>query len=148
MKICKTCNTAKPKSDFYRDKHWLKVICKACENQDRTVRRKEAQAASLDIVQAVSPAMPDSGEYNASSIKILSKSEAYQRMPWLKADELAQRYGKDVDFIKRGLQACRSANVGEEYFVKRYLEEMKDIPMDEAVDYQSRVLQGLVKERD
>lgn len=85
--------------------------------------------------------------YDASSIKILSRSEAFQRMPWLKADELAHRYGKDADFINRGLQACRSANIGEEYFIKRYLEEMRDIPFDEAVDYQSRVLQGLVREQ-
>jgi hypothetical protein len=67
-------------------------------------------------------------------------------MPWLKADELASRYGKDVDFIERGLRACRQANVGEGYFIKRYLEDMKHIPRDDAVDYQSRLIQGLVRE--
>lgn len=89
-----------------------------------------------------------SEEYTAKNIRILSKSEAYQRMPWLKADELAARYGKDQGFVERGLEACRRANVGEEYFIKRYLEDIKSIPKNEAVDYQSQVIQGLLRAGD
>jgi len=70
----------------------------------------------------------EADSYDASCIKILNKSEAFQRMPWLKADELAARYRKDVGFVLRGLEACRRAGVGEEYFIKRYLEELTSSP--------------------
>jgi hypothetical protein len=85
--------------------------------------------------------------YDASKIKILTDVEAVERMPWLEAETLAAKYNKDVDFIRRGLQSCRSAGISEKYFIKRYLEEDKAIPLDQAVDYQARVLQGLIKER-
>lgn len=92
--------------------------------------------------------LPDADEYSAAHIKILPPEEALERMPWLKAETLAAQYGKDKVFIERGLKACRLAGVSEQYFIRRYCQEDKTIPKNDAVEYQSRVIQGLIRERD
>jgi hypothetical protein len=79
--------------------------------------------------------------YTADNIKILSNQEAVEDMPWLQIESLAKRYNKDVDFVKRGIEACLLADVSPNYFIDRYLKGNKDIPVDESVAYQSRELQ-------
>lgn len=81
--------------------------------------------------------------YSAKNIKILSNSEILDVAPWIAAETLAAKYGKDVDFIRRGLEACKLADVEQGYFIRRYLEGDKSVPKNDAVEYHSRVLQGL-----
>jgi hypothetical protein len=88
------------------------------------------------------------GDYNASHIRILKPEEVVQRMPWLKAESLAQQYNRDVAFIRRGLRACREAGVSERYFVSRYLEKDPSVPYNPLVDHHSRLLQNLRDEDD
>jgi hypothetical protein len=83
-------------------------------------------------------------DYTAKNIKILSSQEAIELMPWLSAETLATQYHRDLKFIQRGLLACRNADVPESYFVERYLKHNPDIPFHEGVDYQMRVLLGIV----
>jgi hypothetical protein len=73
-------------------------------------------------------------EYTASSIKILPAPEAIERFAWLKAEELAARTGKPIDWIKRGLQACEQASVAHSYFISRYLDGNKDVPRNRDVE--------------
>jgi hypothetical protein len=154
MKICNVCSEQKVDDDFgqdLRNSDKLKSVCKSCcadKEKNRREAMKKIQALAEDAgirLIEVANDTPDSAQYDASCIKILHDAEVFERMPWLEAETLAAKYGKDADFVRRGLQACRSAGVGEEYFIKRYLEGDKSIPMDESVEYQSRVIQGLVK---
>ena len=87
--------------------------------------------------------MTEKHDYNARCIKILSSAEAIEKTPWLAAETLATKYGKPVDFIRRGLESCRLANVDIGYFIQRYLEDDKTIPKNDVVEYHSRILQGL-----
>lgn len=84
--------------------------------------------------------------YDASCIRVLGGGEALAMTPWLAPETLAAKYGKDVDFIRRGLQACRNADVDIGYFVRRYLEGDRSVPKNDSVEYQARVLQGLLVE--
>lgn len=61
-------------------------------------------------------------EYNASSIRILKPEEAEQRFEWLRAENLATQYSKPLEFVERGIEACRRASVDLDFFIKRYLE--------------------------
>jgi hypothetical protein len=73
-------------------------------------------------------------EYTASSIQILPAPEAIEKFSWLKAESLAARTGKPVDWIKRGLQACEQAGVGHDFFVRRYLDKDRDAPRNADVE--------------
>ena len=77
--------------------------------------------------------------YTASSIRILETTEIIQRFSWARVAELAERYRKPADWISRGLEACRRAGVGDEYFVQRYLQRLP-VPRDVAVDEAMREL--------
>ena len=78
-------------------------------------------------------------DYNAASIRILEPSEVAQRFGWAKVAELAERYRKPAAWIERGLEACRRAGVGDEYFVQRYLRR-EPVPRHEGVDAAMREL--------
>ena len=86
--------------------------------------------------------------YNASCLRILGDAEALEATPWLAAETLATTYNKPVDFVKRGIEACRLANVEQSYFIERYCKGNKDIPKNDAVEYHARVLQGLAKDEE
>lgn len=85
--------------------------------------------------------------YDASCIRVLGDEEALESTPWLAAETLAHQYDKPLEFVKRGIEACRLANVGQGYFIERYCKGNKDIPRDDKVEYHARVLQGLVVEK-
>ena len=72
--------------------------------------------------------------YTASSIRILPAPEAIEKFAWLKAEELAARTGRPVDWIKRGLQACEQSGVGHDYFVRRYLDGDRSAPRNPDVE--------------
>ena len=72
--------------------------------------------------------------YSASSIQILPAPEAIEKFAWLKAEELAARTGRPVDWIKRGLQACEQAGVGHDYFIRRYLDKDRSAPRNADVE--------------
>lgn len=57
------------------------------------------------------------------------------------SEELQSRYQKDLGFIKRGLESCERAGVNPDYFVSRYLDEDKTIPINLEVDKMSRLVQ-------
>jgi hypothetical protein len=73
-------------------------------------------------------------EYTASSIRILPAPEAVEKFAWLKAEELAARTGKPIDWIKRGLQACEQSGVGHDYFIRRYLNGDRSAPRNRDVE--------------
>jgi hypothetical protein len=57
------------------------------------------------------------------------------------AYRLQLKYQKDLGFIKRGLESCERAGVSHDYFVSRYLDEDKTIPINLEVDKMSRLVQ-------
>jgi len=73
-------------------------------------------------------------DYTASSIKILSDSEILEAFDWAKVGHLATQYNRDSDFIERCLQACARVGVNHSYFIGRYLEGDKTIPLHEGVN--------------
>ena len=77
--------------------------------------------------------------YTASAIRILEPTEISQRFSWARVAELAERYRKPAAWIERGLEACRRAGVGDEYFVQRYLRR-EPVPRHEGVDAAMREL--------
>jgi hypothetical protein len=64
----------------------------------------------------------DSREYNADSIKILDPKQAEQRFEWLQAENLAAQYSKPLEFVQRGIEACRRSSTDLSFFIQRYLE--------------------------
>lgn len=79
----------------------------------------------------------NSDEYTADAIKICDGSQ----FDWVIEGSLAAQYGRDIDFIKRGLEACKLANVSFDYFIDRYLKKDKSVPFDPIVDTISRDVQ-------
>lgn len=57
-----------------------------------------------------------------------------ERWEWLKAGNLANQYKRDEKWITRGLQACREVGVSPDYFIRRYLDGDKSVPLREDVD--------------
>jgi hypothetical protein len=73
--------------------------------------------------------------YNASCIKILKPEEAQQKFGWLMAQELAQKYSKPLEFIERGIEACRRSSTAIEFFIARYLEKQETpLPRNELLE--------------
>ena len=74
--------------------------------------------------------------YNAKSIKIhdIKYDVIYD---WELIEDLSLRYTKDKDWIRRGVLACRNADVSPEYFINKYL-ECKDIPTNQRVNEEAR----------
>ena len=72
--------------------------------------------------------------YTASSIAILSDIERISdpTFDWELAQQLAGDFCRPVEFIERGILACREAGISPEYFIDRYLLK-KPIPMNEEV---------------
>ena len=68
--------------------------------------------------------------YTAKNILIQEHSSDI----WSTAISLSEKYNKQVNWIERGLLACELANVGHDYFIKRYLEEDKSVTMNNDVD--------------
>lgn len=79
--------------------------------------------------------------YTAAQIQVLPQSEAEERFPWLKVEELARRYNRPAEWIARGMEACRRAGSDPDYFVRRYLEWDQSVPLDPLVDAAMRELQ-------
>ena len=77
--------------------------------------------------------------YNADNIKILHDPLVFD---YELAVYLARKYHRPLEFITRSIEACRLAGVDpREYFVPRYLDGDKDIPVNEDVAAISRELQ-------
>ena len=57
------------------------------------------------------------------------------------AYRLQLKYQKDLGFIKRGLESCERAGVNPDYFVSRYLDEDRSVPINVEVDKMSRLVQ-------
>jgi hypothetical protein len=76
----------------------------------------------------------ESDTYNANSIRVLTDDEILDSFDWAKIGHLASQYKRDSDFIERGLLACERVGVHYSYFVGRYLENDKTIPMREDVN--------------
>jgi hypothetical protein len=73
--------------------------------------------------------------YDASSIKILAPDEASSRFDWANVIALADKYPlKSVKHIQRGLEACRRCSVDPDYFIQRYLDDNKAIPVNRDVE--------------
>lgn len=74
------------------------------------------------------------GAYAASSIVILDASERISdpMFDWELAEDLAHEFNRPVEWVRRGILACREAGVSPEYFIERYILR-KSIPMNEEV---------------
>ena len=79
----------------------------------------------------------ETGSYDASNIKIMP----YSNNLWSSSVSLANIYCKPIGFIQRGLEACRLARVEQSYFIKRYLDDDKSVPLNSEVNIISRELQ-------
>ena len=82
---------------------------------------------------------PPGGAYTASSIVIMGASECISNpgFDWELAEDLAHKFTRPAEWIKRGFLACREAGVSPEYFIDRYLHR-KLIPMNTEVDQSFR----------
>jgi hypothetical protein len=78
---------------------------------------------------------PSGGAYTSSSIIVLSNTEVRSdsRFDWEWAQELAQEFRRDPEWIDRGIRACREAGADPQYFIDRYLHH-EPIPMNHDVD--------------
>jgi hypothetical protein len=85
--------------------------------------------------------------YTADNIKVLKQSEVQDRFDnWAStAHQLAHDYKKPIEFIERGLEACRRSHVSESYFVNRYLKEDKTIEQNLLV---AEAYKDLMKEQN
>lgn len=72
--------------------------------------------------------------YDASSIRVLSDAEIEARFEWAKVGALAAKYRKDPGWIARGLTACEWAGRDPSYFIRRYLDGDKSVPLDPDVN--------------
>lgn len=72
--------------------------------------------------------------YTAADIRVLTDLEVDERFTWARVGALAQRYSRPVEWIARGLEACRRADVDPEYFIARYLERDAATPFNTVVD--------------
>ena len=72
--------------------------------------------------------------YTAADIRVLTKQEVDVRFTWARVGALAQQYSRPSDWIARGLEACRRANVEPEYFIARYLERDASTAFNPVVD--------------
>ena len=72
--------------------------------------------------------------YNASCIRVMSDAELVEAFDWAKATALSIQYGKDPQWIERGLAACQAVGVSGHYFIQRYLVGDKSVPRHEDVD--------------
>ena len=79
--------------------------------------------------------------YTASSIAVLSDSECMSNpaFDWELAQQLAGDFCRPLEWVRRGIAACRDAGVEPQYFIDRYLHR-KPIPMDFTVDKSLREL--------
>jgi hypothetical protein len=73
-------------------------------------------------------------EYTAKSIRILRDDEIARKFEWAEVESLAAKYRRTAAWIKRGLDACETAGVAPEYFIRRYLDDDKTIPKHEGVE--------------
>ena len=71
--------------------------------------------------------------YNEDSIQFF-REDFDPRFDWRLAEEWAQRYRRDAQFILRGIMACRECCVSPTWFLHRYLERNKDAPRREDVE--------------
>lgn len=75
--------------------------------------------------------------YSAANIKI----EEDPQFDYLKIRELSEKYNRPEVFVKRGFEACRLARVDPSYFIQRYLDGDRSIPVNQDVADISRELQ-------
>jgi hypothetical protein len=110
MKVCKQCGIEKSDTE-YSERY---SICKPCYALNTKAKR---------------------GSYNADNIKILKPEEIQEQFGnWAStAHQLAHDYKKPIEFIERGLEACRRSHVSEDYFVERYLNANKSIAQNRLV---------------
>ena len=72
--------------------------------------------------------------YTAANIRVLSEQEVDTRFTWARVGALSEKYSRPADWIARGLEACRRADVEPEYFIARYLERDLSTPFNAAVN--------------
>lgn len=78
--------------------------------------------------------MSEQKSYTAENIRILSDAEVFDSFDWAKVGHIASQYGKDIEFIKRGLSACERVGAPPDYFIRRYCQGDKSEPFREDVD--------------
>ena len=69
-------------------------------------------------------------EYTASSIEIRDHSVDI----WSSAIALSEKYERSVEWIEAGLLACELCGIGHDYFIRRYLDDDKTIPLNHDVN--------------
>ena len=109
-------------------------VRKTCSNACRKKLSREVKPVTPHTkLLKTCDTLPE-GAYAASSIVILDASECISNpmFDWELAEDLAHEFTRPVEWIKRGISACREAGVSPEYFIDRYLLR-KPIPMNEEV---------------
>jgi len=81
------------------------------------------------------------GDYTAADIRVLDMQEVEDRFAWVKAENLAEQYNRPLEWVLRGIEACRRGGLpGPEYFIARYLKKDRSVTQEPAVDLAMREL--------
>jgi len=123
MKKCKQCGNEI--DDTARAKMYCDNLCK---QKAYDARQRELKREGFIM-------------YDASNIII----QEYSKNRWATAVALAEKYTRSVEWIERSLEACELASAPYEYFVRRYLDGDKTIPLNEDVDLCSAELQKALR---
>ena len=107
---------------------------KTCSNSCKQKLYRSKPVTPLPQVSKTRNTSPE-GAYNAVNIVILSEYDRLSNpmFDWELAEELAHEFTRSIDFVKRGILACREAGVSPQYFIDRHLHK-KPIPMNKHVD--------------
>jgi hypothetical protein len=112
----------------------MTAVQAACVNHcARPLSAYRLYALRVEAVQQT-VGLSDPMPYTAADIRVLSDQEVDERFTWARVAALAEKYSRPTDWIARGLEACRRADVEPEYFIARYLERDAGTPFDSTVD--------------
>ena len=131
--LCVLCGQSIPVQKYGPRRR--KYCSNNCRQKQYRIDEKTRNATqSAPTVLKTRNAPPD-GRYRAVNIHILDPSEVGldPRFDWELAFNLAEEFIRPVQWIKRGILACREAGVSPQYFIDRYLHK-KPVPMNRHVD--------------
>lgn len=60
-------------------------------------------------------------KYDASSIRILSRSEIEDKFDWTLINRLAEEHKIPLETLETGLEVSRRMNISHDYFIDRYV---------------------------
>ena len=116
---------------------------KTCSPACRKKLSRKGKTCDIHTKALITCDIPPGGVYTASNIVIMGEPERISNpmFDWELAEDLAHEFTRPVEWIKRGILACREAGITPLYFIDRYLLR-KSLLMNKDVDQASRAIQG------